>query len=308
MNRYVIQGRGKNYLAGDESVGHMPMPIQATVELPLLKAISEAGGELNWREAVGKVTVLFPELTAEDLSSELDSGGNRWMNRVQWARQNLVARGELSSQMKGIWAITERGRQRLETEWPAWIPRYSATVRTGPIEKGVTDQLPGGPREQLENIRRLLLETVIGEVFSKTLELTPPAFEGLVKRLLERIGYSNVKVTGRVGDEGIDGMCSTDKLGLVKVSFQAKRWQSPVGAKEIRDFVGSLRIARVAQGIFVTTSDFTRDAVKTAEKSGNIKLVSGGQLAELMVEAGLGVARTSLDIPTLDEDFFEGTI
>jgi restriction endonuclease Mrr len=36
-------------------------------------------------------------------------------------------------------------------------------------------------------------------------------------------------------DGGIDGTCSLDALGLVKLQFQAKRWKNQVGGKEIRD-------------------------------------------------------------------------
>jgi restriction system protein len=99
-----------------------------------------------------------------------------------------------------------------------------------------------------------------------------------------------------------------DLLGLYKVKFQAKQWTSQIPSKEVRDFVGALDMERVAQGIFVTTSTFSQDAMQTAKKSGKVKLVDGGELARIMVEAGLGVRKTSLEIPKLDEDYFSGLV
>jgi restriction endonuclease Mrr len=68
--------------------------------------------------------------------------------------------------------------------------------------------------------------------------------------------YGNPQVTGRSKDGGIDGTCSLDALGLVKLQFQAKRWKNQVGAKEIRDFIGRIQTSRGEYGIFVTTSQF----------------------------------------------------
>jgi restriction system protein len=105
---------------------------------------------------------------------------------------------------------------------------------------------------------------------------------------------------------GIDGHCSLDALGLVKVHFQGKRWRNQVGAKEIRDFIGGIQTKRGERGIFVTTSDFSAGAVETAEKAGMVKLVNGEELSRLMIKYGLGVTKTSLQSAKLDRDYFEG--
>jgi len=287
----------------------MPFPSQRNIELPLLKVLADAGGKLPVPEAIQGVTKYFPGITPEELASELDSGGNRWLNRVRWVRQNLVRDGELAAPAKGIWEITNRGLQRLKADWSSWKPKYVEELSIDAEERGqIEPRSQADPREVLETARHAVIGSVKEELLAKTRDLSPPVFEGLIKRMLERIGYSNVKVTGRKGDEGIDGECSTDRLGIVKVCFQAKRWQNVVGPGEIRDFVGALSIRRVAQGIFVTTATFSSEAVRAAEKAGNVKLVDGILLTELMVEAGLGVMKKALDVPTVDQDFFEGVV
>src|SRR6267143_3811130 len=102
----------------------MTMPPANDIELPLLKAIEAAGGVLDSSVAAQTVTEYYPELTKEDLASRLDSGGLRWPNRVQWARQSLVDKGDLIPPSRGTWAISDRGRERLKRQFPNWRPRY----------------------------------------------------------------------------------------------------------------------------------------------------------------------------------------
>lgn len=144
------------------------------------------------------------------------------------------------------------------------------------------------------------------EILDILSRIDPSLFETIIGQLLEKMGYGEVQITGRSGDGGIDGTCSIDALGLYKVHFQAKRWKNQVGSKEIRDFIGGIQTSRGEFGIFVTTSDFSQDALETAKKSGKVRLVNGNQFAGLMIEYGLGVSKTHLHIAKIDRDYFEG--
>ncbi|MGQ9788865.1 MAG: winged helix-turn-helix domain-containing protein [Candidatus Hadarchaeaceae archaeon] len=113
----------------------IPIPLEKSIELPLLKTLAEAGGRLEMKQAVEKVENYFPELTDEEKASKLKSGGNRWINRVQWVRQHLVEKGEMYSPERGIWGITDLGKARLKKEWSGWKPEYSRRVFTNVISK-----------------------------------------------------------------------------------------------------------------------------------------------------------------------------
>ncbi|MGB9887947.1 MAG: winged helix-turn-helix domain-containing protein [Moorellales bacterium] len=104
----------------------MALPTKESICLPLLKVIADAGGRLTMGEAIRRVEAFFPELTEEDKLQLLPSGKTRrWVNRVQWARQDLVLKGYLDRKTaKGIWQITEQGKEYLESEWPKWESRY----------------------------------------------------------------------------------------------------------------------------------------------------------------------------------------
>lgn len=115
------------------SIHRLPYPRQADIEVPLLKVINDSGGELRMKDAVRLVTSLFPRLTEDELSKKLPSGvGNYWVNRVQWARQHLVSIGELDRSTRGIWRITEKGRNRLLGETPSQKRPSQSTLQDIP--------------------------------------------------------------------------------------------------------------------------------------------------------------------------------
>jgi hypothetical protein len=87
---------------------------ESEYEIPLLQALAELGGSAS---AADVLRLLGPKIEARltDLDREpLPSGRLRWHNRAQFARLNLVRRGELDPESpRGVWQITEAGRMRL---------------------------------------------------------------------------------------------------------------------------------------------------------------------------------------------------
>ena len=111
------------------------------------------------------------------------------------------------------------------------------------------------------------------------------------------MGYGGVAghgtVTGKSGDGGIDGVIKQDKLGLDVVCIQAKRWDGPVGRPIVQGFVGSMDYIRARKGVILTTSTFTKDAIDFVERieGKKVVLINGDQLADFMIDHGLGVRR-----------------
>jgi restriction system protein len=81
-----------------------------------------------------------------------------------------------------------------------------------------------------------------------------------------------------------------------------------VGRPEIQKFAGALHGQHATKGIFITTSDFSRDAIDYVSKIGNkIVLIAGSRLAELMIEFGVAVVTdATYTVKRIDNDFFEG--
>ena len=114
------------------------------------------------------------------------------------------------------------------------------------------------------------------------------------------------EIIGKSGDEGIDGVIKEDKLGLDTIYIQAKRWDNVIGRPEIQKFAGALQGQRAKKGIFITTSTYTKDALDFVSKiESKIILINGEQLANYMIDFGVGVSVTSkYELKKIDSDYF----
>ena len=158
-----------------------------------------------------------------------------------------------------------------------------------------------------------LQQSLKQEILEQTKLCSPVFFENLVVELLVGMGYGGsfrdaAEVIGRSGDGGIDGIIKEDKLGLDMIYVQAKRWEGNVGRPEIQKFVGALAGHGAQKGVFITTSNFTQEALEYARnRVNNIKvvLIDGRQMAELMMDHNIGVATARVfEVKRLDSDYF----
>lgn len=258
------------------------MPKQALVEVPLLQVLAEMpGGEAKPGDIYPRLEKRFPELTKEDLAEQLDSGGGKWTNRVQWVRQSLVSKGEMSSPSRGIWAITDRGRARIANEKSHKTP---PTATTAPLN------LVALQDEYVAQFKDNLLERLIA--------LTPAQFEDFAKKLLTAYGFIDMKVTSISRDGGIDGHGQL-KVGLaaMSVAFQCKKWEGKVQRPEVDKFRGAIQ-GEFEQGIFFTTSEFTEGAKAVSLKRGAVPviLLDGESIVQMMIEKQFGVRRKPLEL------------
>jgi restriction system protein len=146
-------------------------------------------------------------------------------------------------------------------------------------------------------------------------EISPQQFERLILDPLSAMGYgggdiANGRMTKATGDGGIDGIINEDALGLDAVYIQAKRnaADNKVSRPDIQRFVGSLTGEGATKGVFVTTSDFSREARDYLTRvQHRIVLINGQMLARLMIQHGVGVrARSTYVVRSVDEDYFSG--
>ena len=135
-------------------------------------------------------------------------------------------------------------------------------------------------------------------LLQKLHDLSPEKFEEFAGALLRGYGFQKVKVTGKSGDGGIDGHGEL-KVGLavVNAAFQCKRWQAPVGPKEVQAFRGAIQ-GQFEQGYFFTTSTFSKAAQAESVKIGAapVILFDGEQIGHIMVEKGIGVKRRPVEL------------
>ena len=133
------------------------------------------------------------------------------------------------------------------------------------------------------------------------------AFERLVGRLLASLGFSDVKVVGRPGDEGVDLMASFgNDLLHASVAVQVKRRRDNIAAPDV-SYLRDRWSSRADKLLFITTSDYRPGARDVAEDPSHkeVKLICGSELVEVMLKHGIGVRPASMAPLTIDEAFFE---
>jgi len=128
----------------------------------------------------------------------------------------------------------------------------------------------------------------IEELRSHLLQINPDRFEHLVKSVIEANGFRDVSVTSASQDGGIDVNAFVPDTNYffskTHVQFQVKRWRHSVGSIEINNFRGALNTT--AKGVFVTTSQFTKAAMREAEHPAKpcISLIDGFLFSKIVKE------------------------
>jgi len=298
----------------------MAIPDFQSLMLPLLR-IAGDGQEHSVGECQDALAEQFG-LSEEEVRELLPSGRQtRFRNRIGWALTHLRKAGLLESTGRGKFRITERGLEtlrenpsHLDMKYLARFPEYREFRGLGENE-GTGEELLHEeslpPEERLEAAYRDLTRELAQELLERVKSCSPEFFERLVLQLLVRMGYGGsvqdaAQRVGRTGDGGIDGIIKQDKLGLDVLCVQAKRWQGTVGVDVVRQFAGSLLDRKARRGVLITTSSFTSDAREYAERVGNIVLVDGEKLAELMIEHDVGVTEAArYSLKRIDSDYFE---
>jgi restriction system protein len=178
-------------------------------------------------------------------------------------------------------------------------------------------ELSQTPDEAIINAYERLRASTAEELMDRVLAGSPYFFERLVLDVLTAMGYGGSRAEaaehlGRSGDEGVDGVIHEDRLGLDVIYVQAKRWgrERTVGRPEVQAFVGALQGQRATKGVLITTAQFSAEALRYAQSiSPRVVLVDGGELADLMIDYGVGVTvRDTFAVYRLDADYFHDEV
>ena len=302
--------------------------------LPLLKML-EKNGTLTYDEATKKISDWF-NLSPEEKVELLPSGKQTIIkNRIGWAKFYLNKAGLVKVLARGKYAISDKGKALLQrgieslttddlmdfAEFRDFIinsrsrssGQHTTSSSTQPSitssqSSTSSSNSPRTPEEIMEENYKHILSNLIDDVIEKVLQQNPYFFERLVLDLLMKMGYGEGKVTSRTNDGGIDGIIDEDKLGFDKVHIQAKRWNhgNNVGRRELQGFVGALAGQSGSKGVFITTSDFTQEAIDYNPSNVKIVKINGKKLAEFMIQYNVGVTnKATFEIKKIDLDYFE---
>lgn len=168
---------------------------------------------------------------------------------------------------------------------------------------------PGGAVANLKDTHARVVSEFKTNVLNQLKAIAPEEFEIFSKKLLEVYGFTDVCVTKRSRDGGIDGYGKL-RVGIssLNVAFQCKRWKTnKVSRPDVDKFRGATQ-GEFEQAIFFTTSDFSKDALSATIRKGAIPiiLIDGNSIVELMIEKRFGVDVENLPIyiSALDDILF----
>jgi restriction system protein len=301
------------------------IPDYQTLMLPLLRVVSDKQ-EHKYRDIIEALAIEF-KVSDDERKEMLASGAQAiFDNRVGWAKTYLKKAGLLDSPKRATFIITHPGLDTIKSnpdridakylrQFPSFVEFQNASKNDSEVEEEAksSEHNEQTPEESLDKAYQRIRKSLASELLNKVTELSPAFFERLVVELLVKMGYGGSikdagKAIGKSGDEGIDGTIKEDKLGLDIIYIQAKRWKpgNVVGRPELQKFVGALAGQGAKKGIFITTSNFTKDAIDyTPRNETKIVLIDGEQLAQLMIDNNIGCTQhQSYEIKKIDSDYF----
>lgn len=303
----------------------MAIPDFQTCMLPFLRFLGD-GQERQLKDAVRALAQEF-RLTPDELNELLPSGSQPvFINRVGWAKSYLKKAGLIEYPRRSFCRITAAGSrvlrdppERITIKFLEQFPGYQEfkKKRSESVDEQDEQLTPDvtsdrTPRESLESAYQQLRLELAAEIAQALQAADPEKFERIVVELLVCMGYGGNladagRAIGRSGDEGIDGVIKEDHLGLDNIYVQAKKWhEKNVGRPDIQQFAGALQGQRARKGVFITTSEFSKEAREFVQKiDAKIVLIDGKTLCNLMIDFNVGVSRIDqFEIKRIDLDFF----
>ncbi|WP_278394459.1 restriction endonuclease [Acinetobacter venetianus] len=275
--------------------------------IPTVKALVELGGSGSNEEINTKVYELH---NISDEIINIPHGENGTVSevdyRLAWSKTYLKKFGLLENSSRGIWSLINTAVD-ISTLDSFEIVKY---VREQDKNNKQNKKLSKSSEDLIQETKN---EVDYSEEWKEQLlnilyNISAAAFERLAQRILRESGFSQVEVTGKVGDGGIDGKGIVRVSGLLSfhVIFQCKRYKGSVSPSQIRDFRGAMQ-GRADKGLFITTGNFTRDALKEATRDGAppIDLIDGELLCEKLKELKLGITTQLIEQVEIKTEWFD---
>ena len=208
----------------------------------------------------------------------------------------LVSKGKTPEANMYASVIAEIRRRQSRSDQPRFVQHGRGYV-------GLSRWMGRGLGFEIERHNRQV-QKVLRE---RLLAMTPSEFEELIQLLLVAMGFEMVELTKLSGDGGIDvrGTLVVGGVINIKMAVQVKKWKlkNNITAPVVQQVRGSLGAHE--QGLIITTSNFSRGAIKEASQSDKapIALIDGERLVSLLTGHDIGVICTTPRLFEIDEEF-----
>lgn len=283
---------------------NIKIPTISAFYKPTVQALLDLGGSGRNDEINERVYSLMnlSDDVLETYHDESKKGLTEVDYRLSWARTHLKLAGIIENSSRGVWALLNPDID-IRVITPPFIARKKSNAINAMKSRHVIvakDDNEIAEDGDLQSWKDILLD--------KLYTISPKAFEHLAQRMLRESGFTQVEVTGKTGDGGIDGKGILRLNGLLsfQVIFQCKRYRGTITPSQIRDFRGAMQ-GRADKGLFITTGSFTREAQREANRDGApaIDLINGEDLCDKLKELNLGVKTETIESVSIDIEWFD---
>lgn len=266
--------------------------------LPIITELKQLGGQATTNDikrglVEGDYGIPETELTNTKVGK---NGSYRPFDfPFNFAITNLVMAEYLERPQRGLVVLTPKGRsfkgdkkQLVDDVYEITLPKWKERSKKDHHKDNDQDESVSDIQFDVEDPWRTKLLDALNN-------LTPSKFEFFCRALVKKMNVDIDETIGvkQSGDGGLDGFgyMMADDFRTSSVAIQAKRWsKNLVSSPEIDKFRGAMDKYRADYGIFITTSSFSKEAVKAARTGTKIiTLIDGERLVDLVAKYELYV-------------------
>ena len=266
--------------------------------LPIITELKQLGGQATTNDikrglVEGDYGIPETELTNTKVGK---NGSYRPFDfPFNFAITNLVMAEYLERPQRGLVVLTPKGRsfkgdkkQLVDDVYEITLPKWKERSKKDHHKDNDQDESVSDIQFDVEDPWRTKLLDALNN-------LTPSKFEFFCRALVKKMNVDIDETIGvkQSGDGGLDGFgyMMADDFRTSSVAIQAKRWsKNLVSSPEIDKFRGAMDKYRADYGIFITTSSFSKEAVKAARTGTKIiTLIDGERLVDLVAKYKLYV-------------------
>lgn len=258
----------------------------------IIKVLRKLGGKANTKELLAELIDTNEEVP-EEYAKLLKTSrkGNEYHPfdyTFNFSVANLILADFLARPIRGTIELTEKGRT---CDLINFDPDKDVRTLSDPQWNKKKKHVAPKPKEVKADVDELddQVDSWRDQLADSLASFTPAKFELFARALVNNMGVSLDEEVGvpLTGDGGLDGFgyLTTDDFRTARVAIQAKRWQGLVSSPEIDKFRGAMDKYNAEYGVFITTSDFTRDAIKASRVGTRvITLINGKKIADLVAK------------------------
>ena len=209
--------------------------------------------------AIGRVTGDYEYRAIGD-----GDGERRHLRPVDWLITSMAKSG-LGDHLRSYY--TARSTVR-----PIRDPEAADRIRALVVAGGIDDAPPEPPVAGEDDggvaggppIQKIAHEEIADRIHSR---FPARELERLVAAVLEAEGYV-VQQSAKGADQGVDVLAGHGPMGFdsPKICVQVKHTGSPIGAPDVQKLRGAMQDFGADQGLFVSWSDYTKDATDEARR------------------------------------------